>query len=87
MFTLTDEMVDSVTVCTVILRVFNTLLSSIYRKSRFEKELMNMIWKVNKNEIKMRRPRVPTQNSIPDRDNNANPRKKLVRAVRPVYSY
>lgn len=49
----------------------------LYRKARFEKDLLNMIWKVNNNEIKLRRPRAPTQNSLAgDKPNGDHSKKK-----------
>lgn len=46
----------------------------LYRKMRFEKELMGMLWKVNENEIKLRNKQVaPKQQAGP------HPTKKLVR--------
>ncbi|KAH3894135.1 atrial natriuretic peptide receptor 2-like isoform X2 [Dreissena polymorpha] len=54
-----------------------------FRKSKMEKELLSMVWKVNNSEIKMRRPRLNTQTSIPEpraSNDNPSPRKRLMRA-------
>ena len=50
-----------------------------YRKSKFEKEVLLMIWKVNNNEIKMKRPRLPTQNSY--QETQSPVKRKLNRMV------
>lgn len=63
----------------VILVVAGALFAC-YKKSKFEKDLLNMIWKVNNNEIKLRRPRATTQNSIQDRASPSHPKKNLIRA-------
>ena len=47
-----------------------------YRKMRFEKELMGMLWKVNENEIKLR-----NKQPVPKQQSGPHPTKKLVRMV------
>ena len=52
-----------------------------YRKFRFEKELMGMLWKVNQNEIKLRK-KIVVNNTVPTQlIGQIHPRKKLVRMV------
>ncbi|XP_061189735.1 atrial natriuretic peptide receptor 2-like [Saccostrea echinata] len=46
----------------------------LYRKMRFEKELMGMLWKVNENEIKLR-----NKHPTPKQQEGPHPTKKLVR--------
>nr|XP_022346077.1 atrial natriuretic peptide receptor 2-like [Crassostrea virginica] len=46
----------------------------LYRKMRFEKELMGMLWKVNENEIKLR-----NKQPVPKQQTGPHPTKKLVR--------
>ncbi|KAL4223762.1 hypothetical protein ACF0H5_017228 [Mactra antiquata] len=63
------------------------VLYAYYRKAKLEKELLNMIWKVNNNEIRLRRPHVTAQNSLQGHGQgqtsdkqSKHPKKKLVRA-------
>ncbi|XP_053375519.1 atrial natriuretic peptide receptor 2-like isoform X2 [Mercenaria mercenaria] len=62
-----------------VILIIGGVLYVCYRKSKFEKDLLNMIWKVNNNEIKLRRPRAQTQNSLHDRVNSTHHKKTLTR--------
>ncbi|XP_060569743.1 atrial natriuretic peptide receptor 2-like [Ruditapes philippinarum] len=62
-----------------VILIIGGALYACYRKSKFEKDLLNMIWKVNNNEIKLRRPRAPTQNSLQDKNNSTHHKKTLTR--------
>ncbi|XP_052072902.1 atrial natriuretic peptide receptor 1-like [Mytilus californianus] len=66
--------VGVILVLTILITVF-----ILYRKFRFEKELMGMLWKVNKNEIKLRK-KNGTATVVPAQvKGQIHPKKKLVR--------
>ncbi|XP_060078401.1 atrial natriuretic peptide receptor 2-like [Ylistrum balloti] len=69
-------------VCTGTVLIIGAILFLfvLYRKKRFEKELMGMLWKVNENDVKMRKARPGNGTTAPS---NGEPevqhKKKLVR--------
>ncbi|CAC5361262.1 Guanylate cyclase 32E,Guanylate cyclase soluble subunit beta-2,Head-specific guanylate cyclase,Retinal guanylyl cyclase 2,Heat-stable enterotoxin receptor,Receptor-type guanylate cyclase gcy-28,Guanylyl cyclase, membrane,Speract receptor,Receptor-type guanylate cyclase gcy-13,Guanylyl cyclase GC-E,Soluble guanylate cyclase gcy-31,Soluble guanylate cyclase gcy-36,Soluble guanylate cyclase 88E,Guanylate cyclase soluble subunit alpha-2,Retinal guanylyl cyclase 1,Soluble guanylate cyclase gcy-35,Receptor-type len=67
--------------CVGVILVLTILITVLilYRKFRFEKELMGMLWKVNKNEIKLRK-KNGTATVVPAQvKGQIHPKKKLVR--------
>jgi len=68
-------------VAILLFAIIACVVYMIYRKTRLQKAA-NMSWRVNTADFRMRRPRLGTQVSSPERDNNDNPKRKLVRMVR-----